>query len=286
MKPRITFRPLQYLLISLVLVYSSSSLAARWYSVEVILFEHLDDDGLESEYWESDPGLPDYQETSNRLGIDTLSAQAFPAQPYRLISYDNRRLRRYYNSLKSSRRYRPIFFKGWTMPVQNNRKKQTLYLEIPRESAANRDVSAGFGSSTPMLEGTLKITVGRFLHVHTDFLYRRNVKVPVIEATAPLDSPITTELGAPDTVVSDAVASAQTPTTYVTELRSFKVNAHRRMRSKKIHYIDHPAIGMLVLFHPIKARSSVEVSNPLANLKKEGTVEESTVPVKEDLNDN
>ena len=260
-------RPLHWILISVLFAVSSNGWAARWYSVEVILFEHLDDDGLQSEYWEANPGLPDYQHTSNRIGISTLSAQAFPAQPYGMIAYGNRRLQRQYVSLKTDRRYRPIFFKSWTMPVQHNRKKQTIYVEIPEQSAQG-------ANNTPILEGTLKITIGRFLHVHTDFLYHREVKIPV------LDSPVATNIGTAETSETE-----QQPT-YITESRSFRVRGHRRMRSKKIHYMDHPALGMFVVFHPIKTRSSIEVPNPLANLKEDNGVEENAAPTTEGQNEN
>ncbi|MCK4704001.1 MAG: hypothetical protein KAT90_00855, partial [Gammaproteobacteria bacterium] len=33
---------------------------------------------------------------------------------------------------------------------------------------------------------------------------------------------------------------------------SYPLQAHRRMRSKELHYIDHPLIGILIQINPVK----------------------------------
>ena len=42
------------------------------------------------------------------------------------------------------------------------------------------------------------------------------------------------------------------------EIRYYPVQTHRRMRSKEIHYIDHPLIGILVLATPFELPVSEE----------------------------
>ena len=36
----------------------------------------------------------------------------------------------------------------------------------------------------------------------------------------------------------------------MTFLRGYRIEAERRMRSKEIHYFDHPLIGVLILITP------------------------------------
>lgn len=68
-------------------------------------------------------------------------------------------------------------------------------------------------------EGTVRIERQRFLHVYPEVnLY--------------------------------TAAGAEQPGSVIRMMES------RRMRSKEIHYIDHPVMGMLVLFRPVKAAGS------------------------------
>ncbi len=65
------------------------------------------------------------------------------------------------------------------------------------------------------LDGTITVSLSRFLHVYTDLAL--------------------TKTGLSNTGY---------------DLQSFIVQSHRRMRSRKLHYIDHPKIGILVLITP------------------------------------
>ena len=68
---------------------------------------------------------------------------------------------------------------------------------------------------TAGLEGTVRIERQRFLHVY------------------------------PDINLNLAQYSGQMGT-------AVRMNENRRMRSSELHYIDHPVMGMLVLFRPVK----------------------------------
>ena len=74
------------------------------------------------------------------------------------------------------------------------------------------------------VEGTLKLILGRYLHIHTDLLYKR-LNDTYKQTSPALHSKIFSE---------------------------FKIKAQRRMRSKELHYIDHPLMGILILVSPIK----------------------------------
>ena len=89
------------------------------------------------------------------------------------------------------------------------------------------------------IDGRIKISLSKFLDVDTDLLYRRPVTLP--------DSN-----GLP-----------------VNEFRQFRLNEFRRMKSKTIHYLDHPLFGVIVgidryvpeeTFDVIQPKSAIEIN--------------------------
>ena len=74
------------------------------------------------------------------------------------------------------------------------------------------------------LDGTIKVVLGRYLHVYTDLAYRRPFAMPADAEHNPLGR---------EHILAD-----------------FNVKAHRKMRSEELHYIDHPLLGILVEIRP------------------------------------
>ena len=74
------------------------------------------------------------------------------------------------------------------------------------------------------LEGTVKVSLGRYLHVHTDLVYWHHMP-------------------ATPTV---AIPASATPGTRLTGLR---LRQHRRMRSGELHYLDHPMLGVIIIIN-------------------------------------
>ncbi|MBL4762455.1 MAG: hypothetical protein JKY93_07145, partial [Gammaproteobacteria bacterium] len=73
------------------------------------------------------------------------------------------------------------------------------------------------------LEGTIRIDLARYLHLHADLIYR---------APTEINQPVVTK---------DAELTLKTTTV----LQEYHFKEHRRMRSKRLHYLDHPKIGLL-----------------------------------------
>ncbi len=116
------------------------------------------------------------------------------------------------------------------------------------------------------LDGTIELVVSRYLHIHVD-LYRT---LPVAwqgtiagasgagaghaadTGTAEADAP------GPDPSDAGTTAAADADSRYARVARgpdgrsmlSFPFHQSRRMRSGKLHYIDHPRLGVLVLVTP------------------------------------
>ena len=76
------------------------------------------------------------------------------------------------------------------------------------------------------LEGSLKVEVGRYLHLYTDLVFR----IEQVESN------------------SEEHALRCMPA-----MDDFRIKNHHRMRSRQVYYIDHPMLGILVQATPISA---------------------------------
>ena len=79
-------------------------------------------------------------------------------------------------------------------------------------------------SDTNTIHGSIRIVLERYLHIYTDMIYRqpRGNTGPVMYGQN-------------------------------SRYREYPIKSHRRMRSKELHYIDHPLVGMLIQINPVKA---------------------------------
>ena len=100
------------------------------------------------------------------------------------------------------------------------------------------------------LSGTLRLSVSRYLHVEADLNYR----VPMLkEEVVPVDPMnVSFETGGGiqmPTGFGDA-QSVQTTVRKRQALQNFHLYETRRMRSKEIHYFDHPLFGIITRVIP------------------------------------
>jgi len=172
------------------LLLTSAAQAASWYTIELVLFSRGVSPAASGEIWPHSSGNLNWQ--SEQAG------NYAPASPGRLSAA----------KLALNRRgLTPLVHTAWRQPVYNRSSARPFYIR------SDRDISPG----TPLLEGMVKVSVNRYLHVDLDLLLR----------------------GA-------ATGTDQLPGGFQT----FRFNEHRRMRSKELHYIDHPLMGMLIQITP------------------------------------
>lgn len=98
------------------------------------------------------------------------------------------------------------------------------------------------------LDGTIKLVVSRYLHLHTDLYFTTEVHWRDGEdaGTPPASAHI------------EAAAATEGPTDMTRgsngrPLLSYGFQQQRRMRSGELHYLDHPVIGLLVKVTPHEA---------------------------------
>ena len=194
-------QPFVAVLIWLLLVpqaYSApgSPSSTPWYVIELVLFTRNTSPGASGEIWSKAPGELDWDD--QRRG------------DYDLVPAGSRQLGGAKQALNNSPEgLTPVIHTAWRQPVYSRNSARSFYLK------SDREIRPG----TPLVEGMVKVSVGRYLHVDLDILMR----------------------GTPAGTVS-----------LPGEFQTFRFDERRRMRSKELHYIDHPLMGMLVLITPLK----------------------------------
>lgn len=92
------------------------------------------------------------------------------------------------------------------------------------------------------LDGTVKLVVSRYLHLHTDLFYTTTVEWQEEDADESGDrAPAATGLGG--TTPMSRGPEGQT-------MLSYGLQQERRMRSGELHYVDHPVLGLLIKVTP------------------------------------
>lgn len=98
------------------------------------------------------------------------------------------------------------------------------------------------------LDGTLRVHRARYLHVEADLLYYRPLDGDTSVAPASGDAPDAAPmLDSPDTALIEHLLAEDDVAP-----RLFRLTESRRMRSRELHYLDHPLFGMLVEVWPVE----------------------------------
>ena len=219
---------------SLVLITCSySSLAtANDYAIEVVLF--VNKDGLQqtAEQFSINHIIP-----VPSKGID-LNSESNNTD-WQAITEENYILDDVVDRLKRSGRYRILKHLAWQQPrvdrdnalpikITAGRDFTSLFPERAYRQIEFSDTSANdtqnYNQRVHELAGTINVVITRYIHVYTDLVYR-----------LPRSNPSS---------LDDALNRDQV-------LVDYAVNSHRRMRSRELHYIDHPLVGILVEATPI-----------------------------------
>ncbi len=189
-------------------------MGAPWYQFEVIIFERIAKGAGSSEFWPSDPGTPS---RLNALPLHTATSGVSGNSTIKVLPKSSRKLTELWHRLKRSRNYRPHLHLAWRQLMVRPDRAPLLSIEMmDKQNAPNRV------KNLPKIEGTLKVGIKRYLHLETDLLLRRQ------------------KLGQPASVQPGLRPLGPT-------YQAYRLQTQRRMRSGKLHYLDHPLIGVLVL---------------------------------------
>ena len=212
------------ILASLLLLSTSLSLHAKDYEIEVILFTHTA--GINQPSEQAVLRQIEPKRNGKYLGKKG-SVRALSRERYRMGGIARR--------LTSSPEYKVLKHIAWRQPALSKRQAYPIQIRAGKDyqgefpTRSYRPVE--FGDTTQSsgsravyeLEGTLTVTVGRYLHIYSDLVYRLPQRAQYASA------------GFSNRVLAD-----------------YHVKSHRRMRSKELHYVDHPIVGMIVEATPIE----------------------------------
>ncbi len=136
------------LLLLLGMTSAANAQGARWYKVEMILFTELGAVARNAEHWAEDPGQP---QTLEAIPLSSGSArvQALSSSAYRLSGI--------WSALKRSGDYRPIRHLAWQQPGLSSRSAPLI--------AVGDELD-------PEIQGTIKLSRQRFLHLDVDLVLR------------------------------------------------------------------------------------------------------------------
>lgn len=209
------------LLSLLVLGFAAATVQAAdtWYMVEVIVFAQKHPDAG-SEHWPTDKALalPAITAAAALPGTDTAQAkdtrlQTLPADQYRLQAEAKR--------LTDDGNYTILMHTGWRQPGLAREEAIAVRLQ-----SAPQQVDTTNPTPAPLvLEGTVRLILSRYLHLEADMFYRPDAAVPAKSHSF---------------FASDEPADPMV----------YHLHETRRMRSKEVHYLDHPMFGIITLVTP------------------------------------
>lgn len=234
---------LTFLLFSISLSVSAEE-EIRYYDVEVILFENLDNIARQSENWPSSIELV-LPETLIEIGKPypgPIPKQFKPRLTFKPLAKKDLQLQEKASRIDKSKTRRVLLHTGWRQPGMPRDKAMSVYFKHTVGGASPINVNTE-ASSNPAamsrlaqpqageLEGMIKVILSRYLHVETDIVFRPQREelqedIFSLELLDQIDQPVIYRLN----------------------------QTRRRMRSRELHYLDNPVIGMLVLITPYELK--------------------------------
>ena len=222
---------------------------------------------------------------------DSVSTPSSPMpRPFQLVPPGEYRLTDAWDRLDKSSAYQPLLHVAWiqpgfaseearlvhlrnnnaalgtvTTPIDGDDETLPAFEEPGYEPTLSSRIRVARDPSRAALDGTLRVHRARYLHVKADLLYYRPLDT---DASAPIpsgnDADAAPVLDSPDTALIEQLLAEEDATP-----RLFRLTESRRMRSRELHYLDHPLFGMLVEAWPLELP---EVPTPAASLTEEGDV--------------
>ena len=241
-------RVIHYILCALVIapiVAAADDNQDRWYDVELIIFENLDAPESPNTYWHPQAYIP------IRENLKRNTTQSLPNSTYRLKSEANK--------IQKSSRYELLSHRSWrfkgapldkSIPVRIRRGEEMAVFApndyLPAESAQLLEteinpLNTRLKPSIPLVENFRPVFLNTYDQQFAN--YSQTLAYP-------LDGTVTISLGRYLHVYTDLALTKRRTSGGSPGLQTYFFKDHRRMRSRKLHYIDHPKMGMLVLITP------------------------------------
>lgn len=271
------------LMLTSSLVFSAPSKAKqgskeeRWFEVELIVFAHLNGQALDSEKWPEITDLilpkkvielaqpapelskkPKPKKGEQSLIFEQVNPSAIEPIPmpvaFVMLKDEELELTESFKKLKRSRNFKPLLHVAWRQPTYGKKHAQTILLyegmtkpDVVKSKNTKSKNEKNIGPINPRFAGTIRLSVARYLHFAADLVYRtpatQRVAIPMASDELWNDTPY------------QSLFDPQGPAVKLESwkaMRGFRLKESRRMRSKRIHYLDHPFLGIVVLITPVE----------------------------------
>ena len=255
----------------------------RWYDIEILIFSQGDNKDLMGEVWPEEFTINDIEDAIELQGIEGLSSvqeQAITKPvPFQLLPANTYQLSESATHLRRSKKHGVMLHAAWRQPGLPADKARSVHINdnlkelLLATGEKNRDqkvipvVKSYIGTETaealPMLDGTIKVVLSRYLHLHVDLRYNYlidggcEVVYPLSEKTegagffehdnSYLEDSTPDDGGTPWSPFDTSATDENSDSVCYQPMR---LRESRRMRSKELHFLDHPLFGMLVLITP------------------------------------
>ena len=189
------------------------------YAVELIVFRQWEQGGRHAERWPSRVPPPRFPRWQVPDGCDAPAASAGGEVAMRCLPPQQRGLRSHWDRLSRAEAYQPLYHLAWRQPGLREDHAVAVPVPLywrPDPEALAPGAEASAPTARPPVYGLVRIYRERYLHVITDLRLQRVATGQEPEAEELLRAP------------------------------EHRMTQHRRMRSGELHYLDHPAIGVLV----------------------------------------
>lgn len=242
--------------ITILALLLASSLPAqaeeRWFAVELLVFANNNPHGLIGEAWQTPAAAADQ-------GAPHLS-DLIASNTGRFSALANMQLRASADKLKRQGQYQLLLHSGWQQRLTEAAPPTRLYVDngkvldtspafgaAPPVASFGDDAFSGQASARPQgptyeLSGTVAVTLNRYLQLDLDLHYLRLPKA------------------------NDAAQVRELYRRQESNYLDFRLQESRRLRSKEVHYFDHPAFAALVLITPVSQTPAAPASLQIETL--------------------
>jgi len=264
---------LQYLLLFFAIFIFPLSLYAsdtRYYDVEIIMYEQLQAENLGAEQWQVniEREVPEvFIELNSELPKQlNLPENILPELSFRKLPSTAYRLSEEATTIEESPGHHVLLHTAWVQPGLPQDASINVHINKTFPAGHSNDFNnknqettlqaPAIISSSGTLDALIRISLARYLHIETDVFLSYDES--------------------PRTINYTELQSNQTNEPPLTQSwpKQYHIKQTRnRIRSTELHYLDHPVLGMLILFTPHEV---VVKNNPVNKTGSTGKPGEKT----------
>ncbi|MAS81551.1 MAG: hypothetical protein CMF45_02535 [Legionellales bacterium] len=203
-------------------------IGSSWYQVEVIVFERLNP-YLDGEKWQD--GVITTKDDAVELQVPDINNKLVP---YMILNKSRNQLNGVEKVLNSSSEYKLLIHLSWQQPA--TQRKQSRYVHLQRLDGTSSTLETNIKeiedepdfideliSSNKIIDGTIRVRSGFYLHADIDFSYFKNL---------PYENKI---------LRVNEESFIGTSDKYVINHKET-----RKIKLDEIHYFDHPMLGLIL----------------------------------------